>query len=102
MRAHPRMRKSMDQSRRDSASAEGPLAIVCGGGSLPFVVADAVTRRGRPVVLFALRGFADPARVARYRHHWMALGQYGWFVRTAVKEGCREVAFIGSVVRPAL
>src|SRR5262249_41150226 len=65
-------------------------------------VADAVLRTKRPVVLFALRGFADPARVAQYRHHWMALGQYGWFCRIAAREGCREVVFIGSVLRPAI
>jgi UDP-2,3-diacylglucosamine hydrolase len=92
----------MDAPERESGPGEGPLAIVCGGGNLPFAVADAVARRGRAIVLFALRGFADEARVARYRHHWMALGQYGWFRRTAAKEGCRDVAFIGSVVRPAL
>jgi UDP-2,3-diacylglucosamine hydrolase len=92
----------MDEPERESGPAEGPLAIICGGGNLPFAVADAVARRGRAVVLFALRGFADEARVSRYRHYWMALGQYGWFCRTATKEGCRDVAFIGSVVRPAL
>ena len=41
-----------------------PLAIICGGGSLPFAVAEAAIRRGRRVVLFALRGFADASRVA--------------------------------------
>jgi DUF1009 family protein len=48
----------------------GPLAIICGGGKFPFVVADAVTRRGREVLLFAVRGWADPSAVARYPHHW--------------------------------
>jgi DUF1009 family protein len=81
---------------------QGPLAIISGGGTLPFAIADVVLKTGRPVVLFALRGFADPSRVAHYSHHWMALGQYGWFRRTAAREGCREVVFIGSVVRPAL
>src|SRR5207237_881373 len=92
----------MNQTSRDSAFEEGPLAIICGGGSLPFAVADAVTRRGRPAVLFALRGFADPARVTGYRHYWMALGQRGWFRRVTEKEACRDVVLIGSVVRPAL
>src|SRR5438309_5990656 len=92
----------MNQLSRDSGFEEGPLAIICGGGSLPFAVADAVTRRGRPAVLFALRGFADPARVTGYRHYWMALGQRGWFRRVTEKEACRDVVLIGSVVRPAL
>src|SRR5260370_10669347 len=80
----------------------GPLAIICGGGSLPFAVADAVGKRGRRVVLFAIRGWADPQRVTSYRHHWAAVGQFGWFCRLARQEGCRDVVFIGSMVRPAI
>ena len=80
----------------------GPLAIICGGGSLPFAVADAVGRRGRRVVLFAIRGWAEPKRVARYPHHWASVGQFGKFCRLARREGCRDVVFIGSMVRPAI
>ena len=79
---------------------EGPLAIVCGGGILPFVVADAVARRGRQAVLFALREFADDSRVVGYRHHWISFGQVGAFLGLLRKECCRELVFIGSVVRP--
>ncbi|MEA2989173.1 MAG: UDP-2,3-diacylglucosamine hydrolase [Alphaproteobacteria bacterium] len=92
----------MSEHRTDTPSGEGPLAIICGGGSLPFAVADAVLRRGRRVVLLGLRGFANPERILEYPHHWIAMGQYGRFLRVAAKEGCREVVFIGSVVRPAL
>ena len=35
------------------AGAEGPLAVVCGGGRLPGTVAAAVVASGREVVLFA-------------------------------------------------
>ena len=59
-------------------------------------------RRGRRVVLFALRGWADPERVAAYPHHWTWMGQFGRFMRIAAEEGCRDVAFIGSVARPSL
>jgi DUF1009 family protein len=79
-----------------------PLGIICGGGSLPFAVAEAAIRQGRPVVLFALRGHADTGRVAAYRHHWMAIGQYGRFRRIAREEGIRDIVAVGSVVRPAL
>jgi DUF1009 family protein len=78
------------------------LAIICGGGTLPFALADAAVRRGRRVVLFALRDWADPQRVAAYPHHWARIGQFGRFLRVAADEGCRDVAFIGSVVRPSL
>ncbi len=83
-------------------AGESPLAVICGGGSLPFAVADAVGKRGRRVVLFAIRGWADPQRVAAYPHHWAAFGQFGRFCRVARREGCRDVVFIGSVVRPAI
>ena len=84
--------------------AEGapPLAVVCGSGSLPFAVADAAGKRGRRVVLFGLRGWADPHRIASYPHHWIAFGQIGRFCRLAHREDCRDVVFIGSVVRPAI
>jgi DUF1009 family protein len=81
---------------------DSPLAVICGGGTLPFAVADAVGERGRRVVLFAIRGWADPQRVAAYPHHWASFGQFGWFCRVAQREGCRDVVLIGSVVRPAI
>jgi DUF1009 family protein len=90
----------------DAAAApmaeNGPLAIICGGGSLPFAVAEAVAKRGRRPVFFAIRGWADPQRVALYPHHWVALGQFDRFCRFARREGCRDVVLIGSLVRPAV
>jgi hypothetical protein len=83
------------------ADAEpGPIAIICGGGSFPGAVAEAVTRRGRQPVLFGLKGWADPTIVERYTHHWIAIGQAGRFFRLAKAEHCRDVLFIGSVLRP--
>ena len=81
---------------------ESPLAVICGGGSLPFAVADAVAKRGRRVVLFGIRGCADPQRVAAYPHYWTSLGQFGSLCRLARREGCRDVVFIGSVMRPSV
>jgi hypothetical protein len=80
----------------------GPLALICGGGTLPLAVADAVSKRGRPVVLFALRGHADPDMIARYPHHWIRVGELGAFTRLARAANCRDVVFIGSLVRPTL
>jgi UDP-2,3-diacylglucosamine hydrolase len=87
---------------QDEAGDTAPVAIICGGGTLPFAVADAALRQGRKVVLLGIKGWADPARVTCYRHHWIALGQFGRGRRLAAAEGCRQVAFIGSVIRPAL
>ena len=89
--------------RPNAAAADnGPLAMVCCGGSIPFAVADTVQRQGRRVVLFACRGWADPIEVARYPHHWVAIAQLGRFSRLARQEGCHDVVFIGTLVRPSL
>jgi UDP-2,3-diacylglucosamine hydrolase len=84
------------------APPEGPLAIVCGAGNMPYRVADAVIGRGRRVVLLALVGWADPLQVERYQHHWARLGQLGRLSRIARQEGCRDVVFIGALTRPAI
>src|SRR5262245_26867265 len=87
---------------RPGGGDEGPLAMLCGGGSLPLTVADQVTSNGRPVLLFPLRGAADGLAVERYPHHWIHIGQIGKFLRLARAAGCRDVVFIGSLVRPSL
>jgi DUF1009 family protein len=92
----------MSEPMERAPGAEPGLAIICGGGSLPFALADAALRRGRRVVLFALRGWADSKRVANYPHHWTWMGQFSRFMRIAAAEGCRDVALIGSVSRPSL
>ena len=84
------------------APGGAPLAIICGGGSFPGAVADAVVARGRQPVMFGIKGWADPAVIGRYVHHWIALGQAGRFFRLAKAENCREVLFIGTVLRPRL
>jgi DUF1009 family protein len=78
------------------------LAIVCGGGTMPLAVADAAARRNRRVVLFPVRGWADPGVVERYPHHWVVLARLGDFIAKARAEGCRDVVFIGTALRPPL
>jgi hypothetical protein len=85
-----------------ASGGEGPLAMICGGGTMPLAVADSVTKRGRDVVLFPLRGAADSGAFDRFRHHWVYIGQLGKFMRLARAAGCRDVVFIGSLVRPSL
>jgi DUF1009 family protein len=84
----------------DPSNAEGPLAIICGGGAIPIAVAEAVARSGRRVVLFPVRGWADPAAVARFPHHWIAVAQGGTFLKHAQAEGCRDIVLVGSAARP--
>jgi len=80
---------------------KSPIAIICGGGAFPGAVADAVNARGRPVYLFLLRGYADPA-LAHYPHEWVKLGSLATFVGSSRKRGIKEIVIIGSVVRPRL
>lgn len=81
---------------------EESIGIISGGGSIPGAVADAVTRSGRRPVLFAIKGWAEPALVDRYVHHWVALGQLGRLLRLARAERCSKALFIGTVLRPPL
>lgn len=86
----------------DQAPGTAPLAIICGGGSFPGALAEAVARRGRRPVMFGIKGWADAAVIGRYAHHWISIGQTGRFFRLARAENCRDVLFIGSVLRPPI
>ena len=79
-----------------------PVGLIAAGGVMPFAVADSLIKRGLTPVVFALRGLCDPARAEGYRHHWIAIGQIGRAKKLFRAEGCRDLLFIGSLVRPAL
>jgi UDP-2,3-diacylglucosamine hydrolase len=79
-----------------------PVGLIAAGGVMPFAVADSLTARGINPVLFALRGACDPVRVERFRHHWISVGQVGRAVKLFRAENCRDLVFIGTLVRPAL
>ena len=81
---------------------EGPIALVCGAGSLPLAVANLLERRGRTVLLFPLRGNARVEDYADRPHQFMRLAQLGKFLRAMRKADCHELVLIGSVTRPAL
>src|ERR1700720_3725331 len=79
-----------------------PVGLIAAGGVMPFAVADSLTARGINPVLFALRGACDPVGVERFRHHWISIGQLGKATRLFRAENCRDLVFIGTLVRPAL
>jgi hypothetical protein len=79
-----------------------PIGLIAAGGVMPFAVADSLTARGINPVLFALRGACDPVGVERFRHHWISVGQLGKATRLFRAENCRDLVFIGTLVRPAL
>ena len=87
-----------------SAAVEisSPVGVVAGGGAMPFAVAESLVARGITPVLFPLRGACDPARVEKFRHRWISVGQLGRAMRLFREEGCRDMIFIGTLVRPSL
>jgi DUF1009 family protein len=84
---------------KQTGREKSPVGIICGGGSIPMAVARAAKRRGREVMLFPVRGFADPA-VEKFPHHWVHLGAIGTLVSAMREAGCKDVVMIGSLVRP--
>lgn len=80
---------------------DAPLAIVCGGGAFPPAVARAAEAAGRRVVMFPLRGFAGD-EVESWPHVWVHLGQFGRLTTELRRRGCRDVVFIGTVLRPRI
>jgi len=82
--------------------ASSPIGVIAGGGVMPFAVADSLIARGMTPVLFALKGACDPAGVLRFRHHWISVGQVGRAMKLFRAENCRDLVFIGTLVRPAL
>jgi len=79
-----------------------PVGLIAAGGVMPFAVADSLTARGINSVLFALRGACDPVAVKRFRHHWISVGAFGRAEKLFRAENCRDLVFIGTLVRPAL
>src|SRR5579864_8833407 len=79
-----------------------PVGLIAGGGVMPFAVADSLAARGIDSVLFALKGACDPKGAERVRYHWISVGQLGRAEKLFRSENCRNLIFIGSLVRPAL
>ncbi|WEK48811.1 MAG: UDP-2,3-diacylglucosamine diphosphatase LpxI [Candidatus Kaistia colombiensis] len=84
-----------------SASDPGTLGIICGGGAFPLVVAEAALKAGRKVFLLPIYGFAEPI-VERYPHEWIHIGAFGKLSSVLRKNGCRQVVFVGTVLRPSI
>jgi UDP-2,3-diacylglucosamine hydrolase len=82
--------------------ASSPVGLIAAGGVMPFAVADSLLARGMHPVLFALKGACDPVAVERFRHHWISVGQVGRAMKLFRAENCRDLVFIGTLVRPAL
>jgi DUF1009 family protein len=83
------------------AADPGTLGIICGGGAFPLVVAEAALKAGRKVFLLPIYGFAE-ASVERYPHEWIHIGAFGKLSGALRRNGCRQVVFVGTVLRPSI
>jgi DUF1009 family protein len=88
----------MDRAPQPSS----PIGLIAAGGTMPFAVADSLVARGIDPIVFALKGACDPVQTERFRHHWIRLGQLGRAEKLFRSEGCRDLVFIGALLRPAL
>src|SRR6202161_2444077 len=79
-----------------------PVGVIAGGGAMPFAVADSLRARGFDPVVVGLRGVCDPAALERFRHPGIAVAQYGRARKLFRAENCKNLVFIGTLVRPSL
>lgn len=81
-----------------SEGAAAPLGLLAGEGEFPKLVARGARRQGRPVVVVALRGCADPQLRELADHFcWRGVVQLGRWIRVFRRRGCREVVMAGRV-----
>jgi DUF1009 family protein len=78
-----------------------PLGIIAFGGRLPIAVAEAVAGQGRPVFIVAMRGMADPA-IERWPHGWFRAYEVGRVLGLLRAHGCKDIVFVGVMLRPRL
>lgn len=81
-----------------SRTADEPLAILAGGGTLPLEVAEAASAAGRRVVMVGIRGEADEA-IEALGAQWVEWGQVGRLLDLLAAEHCRDLLLVGGVVR---
>lgn len=79
-----------------SEAAGEPLTIIAGGGSVPAHVAAAAVAAGRPVLIVALKGEADPA-VEAFPHEWVGWGDLGRLDHLLASRKSRDMVMVGSV-----
>lgn len=74
----------------------GPIAIICGYGSLPCEVAEGAIAAGRHPFLVGIEGEAD-ASIEAYDHRYMNLGQFGALLKLLRERDIREIVMAGGV-----
>jgi hypothetical protein len=91
--------RSQVSAHETAAAANRPLAIICGGGDFPIVLAQAAADAGRAPFLIGLVGSAD-ARIETFEHLWLHLGEVGKFLDALRARNIADVAAVGAIKRP--
>lgn len=78
------------------------LGIVAGGGRLPERLVEACRAQGRPFVVLAVEGHADPQRFAGMPCSVVRLGAIGRAFELLHEAGAEEIVFSGAFRRPSL
>ncbi|MBA5776533.1 UDP-2,3-diacylglucosamine diphosphatase LpxI [Stappia sp. F7233] len=81
-----------------ASSNDAPVAVICGGGTLPAEVVEAARATGREVLAIAIKGEAAAA-LERFEPISLGWGQIGKLFDTMKKAGCHDVVLIGGVTR---
>lgn len=76
-----------------------PIAIIAGGGVLPFTIADSVLREGRKALIIGIHGETDHERLFSYNHVMVKWGEIGRLFNILKKHGGRDIVFIGSITK---
>jgi len=77
------------------------LAVIAGGGSLPFKLLDACDRRGIIPFVVGFEGQTDRRVVQGRNHMWTRLGAAGQILNTLKAHQIRDLVLIGSIRRPS-
>jgi hypothetical protein len=88
---------SLDQKKPDSLSADGGLAIIAGNGRLPLEIAEAMQARSKRVVIFGIKGEADPA-IEQYDHEWCEWERAGQLFKSLKQHDLTTLVLAGGVV----
>jgi UDP-2,3-diacylglucosamine hydrolase len=82
-------------------SKQGPVALICAGGALPFAVAEAMQAAGRSYIVVGIAGIGDRG-LDQLGVTWLALGQLGKLFALLRRERCSGVVLIGAINRPTV
>ncbi len=79
---------------------EAPLGLIAGGGTFPFLMAEAARKQGLRVVAIAHQGETDPTLAERVDEIvWIKLGQLGRLIRSLKKRGARTAVMAGTITK---